>query len=103
MKIRNLISCILIIAIFFYACPSTEAKRESTSNVNGQVSAALRTTDQTSAASSGPTLKLQQVFSQRPFQIQEPKKTKIIFLGLDANLDKNISFPLTDDLTVYLK
>ena len=34
--------------------------------------------------------KLQEVFSQRPFQIQEPEKAKIIFLGLDANFDKNL-------------
>jgi hypothetical protein len=34
--------------------------------------------------------KLQQIFSQRPFQIQEPEKAKIIFLGLDANSDKDI-------------
>jgi hypothetical protein len=37
-----------------------------------------------------PSKKLQQIFSQRPFQLQEPEKAKIIFLGLDANLDKNI-------------
>ena len=34
--------------------------------------------------------KLQEVFSQRPFQIQEPEKAKIIFLGLDANFDKDL-------------
>ena len=37
-----------------------------------------------------PSKILQEVFSERPFQIQEPEKAKIIFLGLDANLDKNI-------------
>ena len=33
---------------------------------------------------------LQKLFSERPFQIQEPEKAKIIFLGLDANIDENI-------------
>ena len=33
---------------------------------------------------------LQNLFSKRPFQIQEPEKAKIIFLGLDANICKNI-------------
>jgi len=37
-----------------------------------------------------PSNKLQQIFSQKPFQIQEPEKAKIIFLGLDANLDFDI-------------
>jgi hypothetical protein len=37
-----------------------------------------------------PSKKLQEAFSQRPFQIQEPEKAKIIFLGRDANLDYNI-------------
>jgi len=37
-----------------------------------------------------PSNKLQQIFSQKPFQIQEPEKAKIIFLGLDANLDYDI-------------
>jgi len=33
---------------------------------------------------------LQKAFSKRPFQIQEPKNAKIIFLSLDANWDKDI-------------
>jgi hypothetical protein len=37
-----------------------------------------------------PSKKLQQIFSQRPFQIQEPEKAKIIFLGRYANWDINI-------------
>jgi len=37
-----------------------------------------------------PSEKLQQVFSQKPYQIQCPEKAEIIFLGLDANWDKNI-------------
>jgi len=36
------------------------------------------------------SVKLQDQFSQRPFQMQEPGKTKIIFLGRDANFDKDI-------------
>ena len=36
------------------------------------------------------SIKLQNIFSKRPFQIQEPEKAKIIFLGLDANIDKDI-------------
>jgi hypothetical protein len=51
-----------------------------------------------------PSEKLQQIFSQRPFQIQEPEKAKIIFLGLDANLDKNIekNENFFNDLLEYL-
>lgn len=37
-----------------------------------------------------PSKKLQEVFSQKPYQIQKPEKAKIIFLGLDANFDKDI-------------
>jgi len=37
-----------------------------------------------------PSKKLQQVFSQNPYQIQKPEKAKIIFLGLDANYEKDI-------------
>jgi hypothetical protein len=37
-----------------------------------------------------PSQRLQEAFSERPFQIQEPEKAKIIFLGLDANWDENI-------------
>jgi len=37
-----------------------------------------------------PNEKLQQLFTQKPFQIQEPEKAKIIFLGLDANWDEHI-------------
>jgi hypothetical protein len=37
-----------------------------------------------------PSDKLQEIFSKRPFQIQEPEKAKIIFLGLDANLNYDI-------------
>ena len=37
-----------------------------------------------------PSQKLQEIFSQRPFQLQEPEKAKIIILGLDANWDKDL-------------
>jgi len=37
-----------------------------------------------------PSIKIQQIFTKKPFQIQEPEKAKIIFLGLDANLDIDI-------------
>jgi hypothetical protein len=37
-----------------------------------------------------PSEKLQKIFSKRPFQIQKPEKAKIIFLGLDANLNYDI-------------
>lgn len=37
-----------------------------------------------------PSKKLQEIFQQRPFQIQEPEKAKVIFLSLDANFDENI-------------
>jgi len=37
-----------------------------------------------------PSEKLQEIFIKRPFQIQEPEKAKIIFLGFDANLDMEI-------------
>ena len=37
-----------------------------------------------------PSQKLQEVFSRRPFQLQEPEKAKFIILGLDANWDKDI-------------
>ena len=37
-----------------------------------------------------PSVKIQEIFNKRPFQIQEPEKAKIIFLGFDANLDANI-------------
>ena len=37
-----------------------------------------------------PSQKLQEVFSRRPFQLQEPEKAKFIILGLDANYDKDL-------------
>ena len=37
-----------------------------------------------------PSKELQTIYSQKPYQMQVPEKAKIIFLGLDANLDKNI-------------
>jgi len=46
--------------------------------------------EKTVAFGKHPSEKLQQAFSKKPFQIQEPEKAKIIFLGLDANWDKYI-------------
>lgn len=37
-----------------------------------------------------PSKKLQDLFMQRPFQMQEPEKSRIIFLGLDANFNEDI-------------
>lgn len=37
-----------------------------------------------------PSKKLQDVFKQKPYQMQCPEKAKIIFLGLDANWDEDI-------------
>ena len=37
-----------------------------------------------------PSQKLQEIYQKKPFQIQEPEKAKIIFLGYDANLDIEI-------------
>ena len=37
-----------------------------------------------------PSEQLQAIFSERPFQIQEPEKARIIFLGLDANYAEDL-------------
>ena len=37
-----------------------------------------------------PSIILQNIFMEKPYQIQSPENAKIIFLGLDPNLDKNI-------------
>ena len=52
-----------------------------------------------------PSKEIQKIFSQRPFQIQEPEKAKIIFLGLDANIDKDIeqNKPFFDEFIEYLQ
>ena len=52
-----------------------------------------------------PSEEIQKIFSQRPFQIQKPEKAKIIFLGLDANIDENIEHdkPFFDETLEYLR
>lgn len=37
-----------------------------------------------------PSRELQEIFENKPYQIQEPEKAKFIFLGRDANFDPNI-------------
>lgn len=51
-----------------------------------------------------PSKKLQKLFTEKPYQIQEPEKSKIIFLGRDANWDINIEKdPLFPEFEEYLK
>lgn len=51
-----------------------------------------------------PSEKLQEIFTQHPFQIQEPEKARIIFLGLDANFDFNLeNQPLFEDFIDFMK
>ena len=52
-----------------------------------------------------PSEEIQKIFSQRPFQIQEPEKAKVIFLGLDANIDKDIeqNKPFFNEFIEYLR
>jgi hypothetical protein len=38
-----------------------------------------------------PNTELQAAYAARPWQIQEPEKARIIFLGLDANWDEHIA------------
>ncbi len=51
-----------------------------------------------------PSEKLQKIFTQRPFQMQEPEKSRIIFLGLDANFDSDLEkHPLFTDFVDYIR
>lgn len=51
-----------------------------------------------------PSERLQEIFAKRPFQIQEPEKARIIFLGLDANFDYNLEeHPLFEDFIDFIK
>jgi len=50
-----------------------------------------------------PSKKLQEVFKRRPYQIQCPEKAKIIFLGLDANWNKEIKTEFFKETRNYLE
>ncbi len=51
-----------------------------------------------------PSEKLQKLYIEKPYQIQEPEKAKIIFLGRDANWDINIeTHSMFSEFEEYLK
>ena len=51
-----------------------------------------------------PSQKLQELFSDKPYQIQEPERAKLIFLGRDANWDINLEDnPLFSEFEEYFQ